>query len=109
MVSVADLLQTDDLFQLGQPHELPELPDLDHLPGWMCCDVWEMQGSWTDVQRTVARESMRSQAARLRNHPSVAAFLIFPGHLFSLRSCLLGKRPVVMAAQIGGAVDRAHR
>jgi exo-1,4-beta-D-glucosaminidase len=46
------------------------------LPGWMCCDVWEMQGGWNDVQRAVARESMRSQAARLRNHPSVAAFLI---------------------------------
>jgi cobalt-zinc-cadmium efflux system outer membrane protein len=36
VVSVADLLQTDDLFQLGKPHELPELPDLDHLPPWLC-------------------------------------------------------------------------
>jgi cobalt-zinc-cadmium efflux system outer membrane protein len=36
VVSVADLLQTDDLFQLGQPRELVELPDLDHLPPWPC-------------------------------------------------------------------------
>jgi cobalt-zinc-cadmium efflux system outer membrane protein len=36
VVSVADLLQTDDLFQLAQPHELPELPDLEHLPPWIC-------------------------------------------------------------------------
>jgi cobalt-zinc-cadmium efflux system outer membrane protein len=36
VVSVADLLQTDDLFQLGAPHELPELPDLDQLPPWLC-------------------------------------------------------------------------
>jgi cobalt-zinc-cadmium efflux system outer membrane protein len=36
VVSVADLLQTDDLFQMGPPHEIPELPDLDHLPGWIC-------------------------------------------------------------------------
>jgi cobalt-zinc-cadmium efflux system outer membrane protein len=36
VVSVADLLQTDDLFQLATPRELPELPELDHLPGWKC-------------------------------------------------------------------------
>jgi cobalt-zinc-cadmium efflux system outer membrane protein len=36
VVGVADLLQTDDLFQLGTPQMLPELPDLDHLPGWAC-------------------------------------------------------------------------
>ena len=30
-VSVADLLQTDDLFQLAQPEEVPSLPDLDRL------------------------------------------------------------------------------
>jgi cobalt-zinc-cadmium efflux system outer membrane protein len=36
VVSVADFLQTDDLFQIGQPLELPELPDLEHLPAWAC-------------------------------------------------------------------------
>jgi outer membrane protein, heavy metal efflux system len=36
-VSVADLLQTDDLFQLGQVRELPPLPDLEQLPAWPCC------------------------------------------------------------------------
>src|SRR5262249_61625159 len=35
-VSVADFLQTDDLFQVGTPKELPELPDLDHLEHWPC-------------------------------------------------------------------------
>jgi cobalt-zinc-cadmium efflux system outer membrane protein len=37
VVSVADLLQTDDLFQLGQPRALPGLPDLEALPSWPCC------------------------------------------------------------------------
>ncbi len=46
------------------------------LPGWMCCDVWEKQGTWTPAHAVIARESMRSQGARLRNHPSVAAFLV---------------------------------
>jgi len=36
VVSVADMLQTDDLFQMGTPHELPELPDLEHLRPWLC-------------------------------------------------------------------------
>jgi cobalt-zinc-cadmium efflux system outer membrane protein len=31
VVSVADLLQTDDLFQLAQPEALPPIPDLEHL------------------------------------------------------------------------------
>ena len=46
------------------------------MPGWMCCDRWEAYGSWTSVDRTVARASMLSQAKKLRNHPSVFTFLI---------------------------------
>jgi cobalt-zinc-cadmium efflux system outer membrane protein len=36
VVSVADFLQTDDLFQAGTPKGLPELPDLGPLPAWPC-------------------------------------------------------------------------
>lgn len=36
VVNVADLLQTDDLFQLGHPLCLPGLPELDDLPSWPC-------------------------------------------------------------------------
>jgi cobalt-zinc-cadmium efflux system outer membrane protein len=36
VVSVADLMQTPDLFQLATPRELPELPALDKLPHWLC-------------------------------------------------------------------------
>jgi cobalt-zinc-cadmium efflux system outer membrane protein len=41
-VSVVDLLQTEDLFQLAQPQALPELPDLEHPLHWPCphpCDL----------------------------------------------------------------------
>src|SRR5208282_6441799 len=34
-ISVADLLQVDDLFQLGQPMSLPPLPNLEP-PAWPC-------------------------------------------------------------------------
>jgi cobalt-zinc-cadmium efflux system outer membrane protein len=37
VVSVADLLQTDDLFQMAQPLEVPPLHDLDVLPSLPCC------------------------------------------------------------------------
>jgi cobalt-zinc-cadmium efflux system outer membrane protein len=36
VVSVADFLQTDDLFQVAQPKELPPLPDLEHPLPWAC-------------------------------------------------------------------------
>ncbi len=36
VVTVADFLQTDDLFQQARPLELPPLPDLGHLPAWPC-------------------------------------------------------------------------
>jgi cobalt-zinc-cadmium efflux system outer membrane protein len=37
VVSVADLLQTDDLFQLAQSRAIPALPELESLPPWPCC------------------------------------------------------------------------
>lgn len=36
VVSVADFLQTDDLFQVGKPLELPSLPDLERPLPWAC-------------------------------------------------------------------------
>jgi cobalt-zinc-cadmium efflux system outer membrane protein len=36
-VSVADLLQTDDLFQLAEARELPTLPEFETLPPLPCC------------------------------------------------------------------------
>jgi cobalt-zinc-cadmium efflux system outer membrane protein len=37
VVSVADVLQTDDLFQLAKPQPVPPVPDLDGLSAWPCC------------------------------------------------------------------------
>jgi cobalt-zinc-cadmium efflux system outer membrane protein len=36
VVNVADFLQTDDLYQVGKPRELPEVPDLGALHAWPC-------------------------------------------------------------------------
>jgi hypothetical protein len=36
VVSVADFLQTDDLFQLAQAHPVDPIPELQHLPPLPC-------------------------------------------------------------------------
>jgi exo-1,4-beta-D-glucosaminidase len=41
------------------------------MPGWCCCDIWEVWRQWGDEQKKVAIESLRSQAVRMRNHPSI--------------------------------------
>ncbi|MGV9295837.1 glycosyl hydrolase 2 galactose-binding domain-containing protein [Amycolatopsis sp. NPDC003676] len=44
------------------------------MPGWQCCDKWEHPG-WDDVIRASAANQAANVAARLRDHPSVLAFL----------------------------------
>ncbi len=44
VTSVADFLQTDNLFQVGEPVGLPPLPDFEHAPGWPCCHTCAAAG-----------------------------------------------------------------
>jgi hypothetical protein len=37
VTSVADLIQTDDLFEFARPQAVPVLPDLEHLGPLPCC------------------------------------------------------------------------
>lgn len=69
-----------------EPDEFFDLADrlgVLTLPGWECCDKWEGQTNsgesgekWTAADYQVAQASMAAEAARLRDHPSVASFLI---------------------------------
>jgi len=45
------------------------------MPGWTCCDAWELWDKWTADTRKIAGASMADQARRLRNHPSVFVWL----------------------------------
>jgi exo-1,4-beta-D-glucosaminidase len=45
------------------------------MPGWCCCDIWELWQKWTPETHHIAQESLRSQLYRMRNHPSVFVFL----------------------------------
>ncbi|MEU8774135.1 exo-beta-D-glucosaminidase [Streptomyces sp. NPDC048606] len=70
-------IEPDEFFDLADRHGMLVLP------GWECCDKWEgpvnPSGSgekWTAADQRTARASMASEAARLRDHPSVLSFLI---------------------------------
>jgi exo-1,4-beta-D-glucosaminidase len=45
------------------------------MPGWTCCDAWEMWENWKGDQKQVAAASLTDQITRLRNHPSVFVWL----------------------------------
>jgi exo-1,4-beta-D-glucosaminidase len=45
------------------------------LAGWCCCDHWEMWRKWKEEDYGIATESLRDQLRRLRNHPSLLAWL----------------------------------
>jgi exo-1,4-beta-D-glucosaminidase len=45
------------------------------MPGWCCCSMWERWKEWKPEDYRIAGESMRDQARRLRNHPSVFTWL----------------------------------
>jgi cobalt-zinc-cadmium efflux system outer membrane protein len=70
VTSVADFLQTDDLFQLGKPLEVPPLPDLEP-PHWLCphpcAPVAEVQTIVEDNAGAVGSLSASDNAASLQN------------------------------------------
>jgi exo-1,4-beta-D-glucosaminidase len=45
------------------------------MPGWICCDAWEMWKNWTPETKKIAAASLVDQIARLRNHASVFVWL----------------------------------
>jgi exo-1,4-beta-D-glucosaminidase len=45
------------------------------MPGWCCCSFWERWKDWKPEDYRIAGESMRDQARRLRNHPSILTWL----------------------------------
>ncbi len=45
------------------------------MPGWCCCDHWEHWKNWKPEDYEIAAASLEDQTKRLRNHPSVLAWL----------------------------------
>ena len=63
--------------KLGSDHllDLCDTYGILVIAGWCCCDQWERWFLWDDEDYTVAAESLKSQLLRLRNHPSLIAWL----------------------------------
>jgi exo-1,4-beta-D-glucosaminidase len=45
------------------------------MAGWCCCSHWEQWKKWKPEDYTIAGESLTDQLRRLRNHPSILAWL----------------------------------
>ena len=45
------------------------------MPGWCCCDQWELWDKWDAEDHRVAPASLHDQILRLRNHPSVLVWM----------------------------------
>ncbi len=62
-------LETDEFYDLA------DRLGIMLMPGWCCCDQWEQWKKWDAEDYAVAPASLESQLRRLRNHPSVMAWL----------------------------------
>jgi exo-1,4-beta-D-glucosaminidase len=62
-------LETDEFYDLADKYGILLMP------GWCCCDQWELWKQWDAEDYRVAPASLRDQALRLRNHPSVLVWL----------------------------------
>src|SRR5688500_14027204 len=58
-------LETDEFYDLADEQGILLMP------GWCCCDQWEMWDKWDAEDYKVAPLSLESQVTRMRNHPSV--------------------------------------
>ena len=70
MIRMEGKLEHDEFYDLADRYGLLLLP------GWECCNKWERYGGWNDEDHRIAAASLYAAAERIRNHPSVAAFLI---------------------------------
>jgi exo-1,4-beta-D-glucosaminidase len=62
-------LESDLFYDLADEHGILLMP------GWCCCDQWEMWDKWDAEDHRVGPASLRDQILRIRNHPSAFVWL----------------------------------
>jgi exo-1,4-beta-D-glucosaminidase len=62
-------LETDEFYDLADREGILVMP------GWCCCDQWELWDKWDAEDHRVGPASLRDQVLRLRNHPSVLVWM----------------------------------
>ena len=62
-------LETKEFFDLADQQGILVMA------GWCCCDFWERWQRWKPEDYEIAKQSLRDQIYRLRNHPSLVMWL----------------------------------
>jgi exo-1,4-beta-D-glucosaminidase len=68
-------IRTEGKLETDAFYDLADREGILVMPGWCCCDQWEMWDKWDAENYTVGPDSLRDQLLRLRNHPSIFVWL----------------------------------
>jgi exo-1,4-beta-D-glucosaminidase len=68
-------VRSEGKFESDEFFDLADEQGILVMIGWCCCDHWETWDKWDAEDRRVAVASLADQTRRLRNHPSVFAWL----------------------------------
>jgi exo-1,4-beta-D-glucosaminidase len=68
-------IRTEGKLESEEFYEAADRHGILLMPGWCCCDQWELWDKWDAEDHRVAPASQRDQLLRLRNHPSVMVWL----------------------------------
>jgi exo-1,4-beta-D-glucosaminidase len=68
-------IRTEGKLETDAFYELADREGILIMPGWCCCDQWELWDKWDAEDYTVGPASLRDQLLRLRNHPSIFVWM----------------------------------
>jgi exo-1,4-beta-D-glucosaminidase len=68
-------IRTEGKLETDAFYDLADREGILIMPGWCCCDQWELWDKWDAENYTVGPASLRDQLLRLRNHPSIFVWL----------------------------------
>ena len=71
-----NLLRMDGKFEDEHFLEMCDRYGMLLMPGWCCCDHWELWKDWDEEDTSIASASLTDQIRLFRNHPSMLTWLL---------------------------------
>ena len=68
-------IRQEGKLEVDEFYDLADEQGILVMPGWCCCDQWELWNQWTIENYTVGPDSLRDQLLHLRSHPSIFVWL----------------------------------
>jgi exo-1,4-beta-D-glucosaminidase len=68
-------IRQEGKLEVDEFYDLADEEGILVMPGWCCCDQWELWNQWTIENYTVGPDSLRDQLLHLRQHPSIFVWL----------------------------------